>query len=77
MEWSRRVTYNNACEASEQLTVLTNGDKKSDLVITIVACCHRETFLFNIWKNQISGGEWLQGLRVILLREIQVELHRR
>ena len=35
-------------------------------------------FLFNIWKNQISGGgEWPQGLRVILPREIQVELHRR
>ena len=38
----------------------------------------RQTFLFNIWKNQISGrGEWPQGLRVILPREIQVELHRR
>ena len=31
---------NNACEAGEQLVVLTNGDDKSDLVISIVACCH-------------------------------------
>jgi len=31
----------------------------------------RQTFLFNIWKNQISrGGEWSQGLRVILPRSI-------
>jgi len=29
----------------------------------------RQTFLFNIWKNQISGGEeWSQGLGVILPR---------
>jgi len=77
MEWSRRVTSNNACEASEHLIVLTNGDEKSDLVISIVACCQRQTFLFNISKNQISVGEWLQGLRVILPFEIQDELHRR
>jgi len=30
-----------ASEASEQLIALTNGDDKSDLVISIVACCHR------------------------------------
>jgi len=59
------------------LTVLTNGDDKSDLVISIVACCHRQTFLFNIWKNQRSGGEWLHDLQFILPREKQVELHRR
>jgi len=35
------VTSDNACEASEQLIVLTNDDDKSDLVICIVACCHR------------------------------------
>jgi len=34
------VTSNNACEASEQLIVLTNGDGKSDLVTSIAACCH-------------------------------------
>jgi len=67
----------NACEASEQLIVLTNDDDKSDLVISVVACFHRQTFLFNIWINQISGGKWLQGLWVILPREIQVELHGR
>jgi len=79
MEWSRRIASNNACEtsASEQLIALTNGDDKSDLVISIIACCHRQTFLFNIWKYQISEEEWLQGLRVILPREVQVELHRR
>ena len=37
----------------------------------------RQIILFNIWKNQISGGgEWPQGLRVILPLET-VELHRR
>jgi len=30
----------NAGEASEQLMILTNGDDKSDLVISIVACCY-------------------------------------
>jgi len=31
----------------------------------------RQTFLFNIWKNQTSRGEeWPQGLRVILRRQI-------
>jgi len=34
------VTRNDACEASEQLIVLTNGDDKSYLVISIIACCH-------------------------------------
>jgi len=34
------VISNNAFEASEQLIVLTNGDDKSDLVISIAACCH-------------------------------------
>jgi len=28
----------NVCKASEQLIVLTNGDDKSDLVISVVAC---------------------------------------
>jgi len=40
MEWSWWVTFNDAFEASEQLIVLTNGDDKSDLVISIIACCH-------------------------------------
>jgi len=40
IEWSWWVISNNACEASEQLMVLTNGDDKSDLVISFVACCH-------------------------------------
>ena len=32
----------------------------------------RQIILFNIWKNQISvGGEWPQGLRVILPLETQ------
>jgi len=31
MEWSWWVTSNNACEASEQLIVLANGDDESDL----------------------------------------------
>ena len=32
----------------------------------------RQTNLFNIWKNQISGGgEWPQGIRVILPLETQ------
>jgi len=34
------VTSNNACETSEQLIVLVNGDDRSELVISIVACCH-------------------------------------
>jgi len=30
----------------------------------------RQTFLFNIWKSQMSGGgDWPQGLRVTLLRK--------
>jgi len=34
--------------------------------------CNRQSFLFNIWKTQISGGEdWSQGLRVILPRAMQ------
>jgi len=38
----------------------------------------RQTFLFNIWNNQISGGrEWPQCLRIMLPREVQAELHRR
>jgi len=53
------VTYNNACEASEQLIVLTNGDDKSDLVICIAACCHRvklcalaaQAFQLQQWNN--------------------------
>jgi len=35
------LTSTNACEVREQLIVLANGDGKSDLVISIVACCHR------------------------------------
>jgi len=32
----------------------------------------RQTILFNIWQNQISGGgQWPQGLRVILPLETQ------
>jgi len=35
----------------------------------------RQTFLFNIWKNQISRGwEWPQGLRVIFRRVSNVAL---
>jgi len=34
------VTSNDACEASEQLIALTSGNDKSDLVISIIACCH-------------------------------------
>ena len=34
------MTSDDACEASEQLIVLTNIDDKSDLVISSVACCH-------------------------------------
>jgi len=53
------VTSNNACEASEPLIVLTNGDDKSDLVISIVACCHRvklcalaaQAFQLQQWHN--------------------------
>jgi len=50
------------------------------------SCTDRQTILFNIWKNQISGGgEWPQGLQVILpletqsncSEETQVELLRR
>ena len=52
MEWSWRVTSNNACEANEQLIVLTYSENKSDLVISIVACCHRQTFLFNIYQEE-------------------------
>jgi len=55
IEWSRWSNLGElpliACEASEQLIVLTNGDDKSDLMISIAACCHRQTFLFNIWKK--------------------------
>jgi len=32
MEWSWWVTSHNACDASEQLIVLANGDDESDLV---------------------------------------------
>jgi len=39
MDWSWWITSNNACETSEQLIVLTNGDDKSDLVISIVQSC--------------------------------------
>ena len=47
MEWCRRVASNNACEASasEQLIVLTNGDNKSDLVISI-NCLLPQTDIF-------------------------------
>ena len=36
------MASNNACEASKQLKVgvLANGGDKSELVISIVACCH-------------------------------------
>ena len=32
MEWSSWVTSSNACEPSEQLTVVANGNDESDLV---------------------------------------------
>jgi len=40
------VTSNNACEANEQLIILTNGDDKSDLMISIVACRHTTVWSF-------------------------------
>ena len=51
-----------ACEASEQLILLSNGDEKSDLVISIVACCHSvklctlaaQAFQLQQWHNAFS-----------------------
>jgi len=53
------VTSDNACEASEQLIVLANGEEKSELVISIVACCHSvklcalaaQAFRLQQWHN--------------------------
>jgi len=39
MEWSWWVTSNDACEASEQLIVLANGDDKSDLYCCLLPQC--------------------------------------
>jgi len=59
IEWSWWVTFNNACEASEQLIILANGDGKSELVISNVACCYSvklcvlaaQAFLLQQWYN--------------------------
>ena len=59
IKWSRWVTCNNACEASEQLILLSNGDDKSELMISIVACCHgmklcalvAQAFQLQQWHN--------------------------
>jgi len=56
------VTSDNACEANEQLIVLTNGDNKSDLMISIVACCHRVK-LCTLSAQAFQTQQWHNAFR--------------
>jgi len=64
------VTCNDACEASEQLIAFTNGYDKSDLVISIVACCHSvklcafaaQAFRPQQWHNAFMQVEYIPVL---------------
>ena len=60
----------NVCEASEQLIVLTNGDDKSDLVISVVACWHRVKLCAHA-AQAFRPQQWFQRIQVasILLHE--------
>jgi len=59
------VTSNNACEASEQLIVLTNGDNKSDLLISIDACCH-SVKLCTLAAQAFRPQQWHNAFRQVV-----------
>jgi len=52
------VTSNNVCEASEHLIALANGGDNSDLVISVVACCHSAK-LCTLATQAFRPQQWL------------------
>jgi len=52
----------NVCEASQQFIVLTHGDDRSDLVISVVACWHRVK-LCTLAAQAFRPQQWYNAFR--------------